>query len=95
MCVCIYLQLYNMYICVLYNNASTFLLVSDIASIAMFGWVPCVFVLPAPFLVVKSKVTRAYSSTLHRAVATDACVHTVPCAESAFHVAREGRQVRH
>ena len=92
---CVYIYSYRICICVLYNNASTFLLVSDIANIAMFGWVPCVFVLPAPFLVVKSKVTRAYSSTLHRAVATDACVHTVPCAESAFHVAREGRQVRH
>ena len=84
-----------MYICVMYNNASTFVLGSDFANIAMFGWVPCVFVLPAPFLVVKSKVIRAYSLTLHRAVATDACVHTVPCAEPAFHVAREGRQVRH
>ena len=92
---CVYIYSYIICICVLYNNASTFLLVSYIANIAMFGWVPCVFVLPAPFLVVKSKVIRAYSSTLHRAVATDACVHTVPCAESAFHVAREGRQVRH
>jgi hypothetical protein len=90
--VCVYI--YSYIICI-YVYCTMTRLVSDIASIAMFGWVPCVFVLPAPFLVVKSKVIRAYSLTLHRAVATDACVHTVPCAEPAFHVAREGRQVRH